>query len=106
MSQFTTIRDDKLKETKVIIGINPEEMFTDEFMSWLEKLLLCVIAKNMASEWKPEDVFHEYTKYVVDAVVKAALAMSKKVGIELTCDDNAEESFRRICGIIDGEETK
>ena len=106
MARMTTMRDDEHKATMVTLEIKAEEMFTDEFRSWLENLLICVIAKNMASGNGPQESLHEYTERVVNAVVKAAIAVSQKVRMELTCDDNAEKSFRRVCGLIDGEEEK
>ncbi len=106
MARMTTMRDDEHKATMVVLGIKAEEMFSNEFRDWLENLLICVMAKNMAAGKEAEEAFHEYTEHVVKTVVKAALAVSQKVGMELTCDDNAEKSFRRVCGLIDGEEEK
>lgn len=106
MARITTMRDDEHKATMVVLGIKAEEMFTDEFRSWLENLLLCVMAKNMAAGKEAEEAFRECNERVIETVVKAALAMSHKVGMELTCDENAEESFRRMCILIGGEETK
>lgn len=102
MARITTMRDDEHKATMVTLEIKAEEMFTDEFRSWLENLLICVIAKNMASGNGPQESLHEYTEHVVNAVVKAAIAMAHKVGEKLTCDDNVEESFRRLCELVGG----
>ena len=100
MARITTMRDDEHKATMVVLGIRPNEMFSEEFRDWLENMFLCVTIKGVMQGDSPDDTIREYEAQVSECVQKAALIIAHEIGKRMSSDP--EEMYRRTKGIMDG----